>query len=349
MRAVVKYGQEPGMVELRDVPEPSVRPGHVIVEVKAAGVCGWDIEMWQHRMANPVTVPVVQGHEFCGVIAEAGEGVTEWRVGDRVACETSAKVCGSCRWCRVGEYQVCPERKGFGYGVDGAFTRFVLVRQEILHRLPENLSFNEGALTEPFCVAHNTLASGSGLCPGDTLAVIGPGPVGLTSLQIGRALGAARSVLIGTPRSRSRLDLAREQGWADATVDGGEQETVSLIEDLTHGEGVDVVVDSAGNSAALQLALRLVRRQGTIVKVGWGPEPFSHSLDELLRKSATMRGTFAHNFRNWRAVLALLEAGRLQAGPLITDVVPLSEWEGAFTRVQQRQAIKMVLRPEDAE
>jgi L-iditol 2-dehydrogenase len=347
MKAVVKHGQGPDMVELRDVPIPEVRPGAVLLEVKAAGVCGWDIEMWRHRMANPVTVPVIQGHEFCGVVAEVGPGVESWKPGDRVTSETSAAVCGRCRPCRSGDYQVCPERKGFGYGVDGAFTKYVVVRQEILHRLPEMVSFEEGALTEPFCVAHRAVADGGGVRAGDVVTVIGPGPVGLVCLQMARVLGAARTVLVGVEAGRNRLELARRQGWADEIVLADRGDAVKAVLDCTGGDGADVVIDAAGNSAALVAAMGCVRRLGRIVKVGWGSKPFGHSLDELLRKSATLQGTFGHNWRNWRVVLALLAAGRLDARSLVSGVLPISRWREAYERAESEQAVKMLLTPED--
>lgn len=345
MQAVVKFGQQPDQVELRDVPAPSVRPGTVLLEVKAAAVCGWDIEMWRHRMANPVTVPVIQGHEFCGVIAELGPGVTHWQKGDRVACETSALVCGKCFLCRQGDYQLCPDRQGFGYGVDGAFAGYVVARAEILHALPTDLPYAEAALTEPFCVVHHALVDRITVKAGDTVAVIGPGPVGLIALQMARLQGVARTLLVGTQGDQRRLQAAVEQGWADAVIMADHDDTAAVVREFTGGRGVDVVVDCAGNSAALLAALAIVRRGGQIVKIGWGPKPFEHSLDELLRKSATLVGTFGHNWHNWDAVIRLLAAKRLLAGPLISSVLPLSKWRQAFELMESRKAIKVVLVP----
>ena len=347
MKAVVKYDQKPDMVELRDVPVPGVRPGTVLLEVKAAGVCGWDIEMWRHLMAYPVTVPVIQGHEFSGIVAEVGPEVRQWRAGDRVVAETSAYVCGRCRWCRQGEYQICPERKGFGYGVDGAFTKYVVVREEILHRIPEKVSFEEAALTEPFCVAHHALVDRVTVRPADTVAVIGPGSIGMTALQMARVLGASQVLLIGNDASATRMKIAESERWADNIINVDRQNAPQAVLDLTEGQGADMVVDAAGNSAALKVALDCVCRLGQIVKIGWGPKPFNESLDPLLRKSATLAGTFGHNWHNWEAVLKLMKAGRLNARPLITDILPLSRWREAIMRAESLEAVKMVLTPED--
>jgi alcohol dehydrogenase/L-iditol 2-dehydrogenase len=347
MKAVVKYDQGPDKVEIRDVPTPRILPGSVLVEVKFCGVCGWDIEMWRHTMAYRVSVPVVQGHEFCGTIAKIGPGVAAWKLGERVVSETSAVVCGRCRCCLKGEYQLCPSRKGFGYGVDGAFTRYVLVRQEILHSLPAEVSFEEGALCEPFCVVHHALARDSHLRPGESALVIGSGPIGLISLQMARVLGAERAILVCRDTSAARAAVAQKQGWADAVVNASRPEALQQIMDLTGGEGADLVVDAAGNSAALRMALDAVARMGRIVKIGWGPEPPGFSLDPLLRKSVTLAGTFGHNRPDWEAVLNLMAQRRIQPGPLISGALPLSRWREAFERAQRSEAMKMLLYPED--
>ena len=347
MKAVVKYDQGPDKVEIRDVPAPRVVPGSVLVEVKFCGVCGWDVEMWRHTMANPVTVPVIQGHEFCGTIAEVGPGVASWKVGDRVVSETSAVVCGHCRCCRQGQYQLCPSRKGFGYGVDGAFTRYVLVRQEILHRLPAEVSFEEGALCEPFCVVHHAVAAESRVTPGQTALVIGPGPIGLISLQMARVLGAKRVILVCVDVSVARAAFAEKQGWTDAVVNASRPDASQQIMDLTGGEGADVVIDAAGNSAALKMALDVVGSLGRIIKIGWGPGPVGFSLDALLRKSATLTGTFGHNRGDWQAVLNLMAQRRIDPRSLISGVLPLSRWREAFERTHRSEAVKMLLYPED--
>jgi alcohol dehydrogenase/L-iditol 2-dehydrogenase len=346
MKAVVKFGQKPNMVELREVQKPIVIPGKVLVEVKAAGVCGWDIEMWRHRTAYPVTVPVIQGHEFCGVISEVGEGVRDWKVGDRVTCETSAVVCGHCPTCAAGEYQLCPERKGFGYGVDGAFTDYVLVREEIVHPIPPALSFEDAAITEIFCVAHHGLTDRISVQPGDTVVVIGPGPVGLASLQIAGARGAARRILLGAKGDEKRMNLASESRWADDVISIDSKDPIESILALTKGHGADVVVDAAGNSQALHTALEVVKRLGQVVKIGWGPQPYDRSLDVLLRKSILLTGTFGHNRRNWRAVLGMLDAGQIDSRSMVSAVFSISEWQTAFELAESKQAVKVLLKPE---
>jgi L-iditol 2-dehydrogenase len=344
MKAVVKYGQENGMVEVREVDVPTIGPGDVLLEVKAAGICGSDIEMWRHHFTYRVNTPVIQGHEFSGVIAEVGENVKGFHAGERVVSETSAFVCGSCRFCRTGYYNMCPDRLGYGYGTNGAFTNFVKVRQEILHRIPASFSFEEAALTEPACVAYNAVLARSTVTPGDTIAIIGPGPIGLFCVQMAKTAGAANVIVIGTSVDTDRLDLAAQLG-ADVTIDGEKEDARGRVMELTEGMGADLVVDCAGSSAALKMSLEIVRRLGQITKVGWGPKPVDFSLDLLLTKSATLQGTYGHHWSIWTQVLRLAEKGSIRMKPLISIVLPLSDWEKAYALVEQRKVAKAVLKP----
>jgi L-iditol 2-dehydrogenase len=344
MKAVVKYGQENGMVELREVAIPRIGPNDVLLEVKAAGICGSDIEMWRHHFTYKVNTPVIQGHEFCGVIAEVGEGVNGYRKGDEVISETSAYVCGKCRFCRSGFYNMCPDRLGYGYGTDGAFTNYVKVRQEILHRKPDMLSFEEAALTEPVCVAYNAVVALSRLTPGDTVVIIGPGPIGLCCLQIAKVAGASLIIVSGTTADHKRLETAGELG-ADVTIDSERDDAVGKVMALTNGVGADLVVDCAGSSKTLRQSLEMVRRLGQITKIGWGPKPVDFSLDALLTKSATLQGTYGHHWGIWKQVIGLLEKGMVRTKPLITAVMPVSEWEEAYHLVERREVVKAVLKP----
>jgi alcohol dehydrogenase/L-iditol 2-dehydrogenase len=344
MKAVVKYGQLDGMVEVRQVPIPEIGPSDVLLEVKAAGICGSDIEMWRHRCTYRVNTPVIQGHEFCGVISKRGKEVTEFKVGDRVVSETSAYICGKCRFCKAGDYNLCPDRLGFGYGTDGAFTKYVKVRKEILHSIPASISFEEAAITEPCCVAYNALIVRSRIKPGDTVIIIGPGPIGLFCLQVARLCGAGKVVIVGRDADRKRLNIAKELG-ADLIINSGCGELVNKIMDLTDGLGADLVVDAAGSSRTLKQSLAMVRRLGQITKIGWGPDPVGFSLDLLITKSATLQGTYGHNWRTWQRVLKLMTMDRIKMKPMISDIFSITDWEKAYRLVESCQAVKVLLKP----
>lgn len=342
MRALVKYGNKDGELEIREVPVPEIGEGDVLLETRSVGVCGWDIEMWRHTMANPVTVPVIQGHEFCGVIAKAGKGVASFKEGDRVVCETSAVVCGECPQCMSGAYHLCSKRKGFGYGVDGAFADYVKVRKGCLHRLPANVEFDHAALTEPACVAYQALAVLSRIKPGMTVAILGPGPVGLMSLQVAKACGAGRVLLVATGRSPARIAVAKKLGAT--VIDSSKDDPEKAILELTNGQGAPLVVDAAGNSQTLALALKAVARQGQITKIGWGPKPANVSLDPLLSKAASLQGSFSHNWPAWEAVISLIEQGKLDMEAMISHRVKIDQWLDTFKAIESGEGVKAVMR-----
>jgi alcohol dehydrogenase/L-iditol 2-dehydrogenase len=228
MKAVVLYGKEDGCVELRDVPEPTIGPEECLVEVKYCGICGSEAHMFHGQLTLLARPPVILGHEWSGQIVQVGERVVGFAVGDRVTCETAAETCGACALCRSGAYNVCPERRGFGFGADGAFTRYVRARHQRLHHLPEAVSYEAAAMTEPICVAYNALAEKSRIHPGDTVVIIGPGPVGLFALQVARLAGAGTLIVTGTRRDAVRLELARKLG-ADIALDVTEQDPAEVL------------------------------------------------------------------------------------------------------------------------
>lgn len=197
MKAIVNYGSDPHSVEIRDVEKPKCGRNDVLLKVKAIGVCGSDIHQWKGGVSYPVNYPVILGHEFAGIIEEVGEDVTDWKAGDRVTCETAAVTCGTCYYCRTGQYNFCPSRKGFGALYNGAMAEYIVVRQQILHTIPEMLSFEEASLTEPACVAFNACISISDIVPGDTVVIIGPGPIGAMCIQIAKLKSPYKIVVVG--------------------------------------------------------------------------------------------------------------------------------------------------------
>lgn len=343
MQALRRVGPHPGEYALEEVPPPRIGPGEVLLEVRACGICGSDLESYQRHLPYWEKPPSIPGHEFCGVVVGKGPQVEQFQIGDRVACETAAIVCGRCPLCLQGEYNLCPHRKGFGFGVDGAFTEYVKAPPERLHRLPEKVPFSWGALTEPLCVAYNALINKSEIHPGDTVVVIGCGPVGFLSAQIALSVGA-KVILSGTSHDQVRLQVARESGVTSAVTENLLGEAVT---DLTQGRGADLVVDAVGgNSQTLLQALQIVRPGGQITKIGWFHSPFNFSLDLLVAKAIRLQGSFSHNWWVWESALRLMESGRLRLDPLITHLLPLSRWEEGFRLALERKAGKVILVPD---
>ena len=344
MLALVKNSLVPGDVSMQPVAEPQPPgPGQVLLEVRAAGVCGSDIHMWRNHQSWQIRLPLVLGHEFCGVIAEIGRGVDGFQLGERVVCETAAYVCGKCIYCVTGSYNLCPHRQGYGALADGAFCRYVLARPQILHRFPESLPFEYAALTEPICVAYNALVEKVRVRPGDTVVVQGVGPIGIFAIAVARLHGAGTIVALGTNTDEHRLSVACTLG-ADIALNVQRDDPLALVRSLGDGFGADLVVDCTGVSAALRQSMDLVRPNGTIAKIGWGPQPLDFSLDPLVAKAATLQGTFSHTFATWERVIALLAAGRIDLNPVIGGIYPLADWHEGFSRMEQGYNVKSVLR-----
>jgi len=344
VRALVKYGRQNGDVEVRDVPEPNkAGPDQVLIEVKAAGVCGSDIHMWREQQSWAVKLPLVLGHEFCGVVADVGANISGFQTGQRVACETAASVCGQCVYCLSGNYNLCPNRLGYGALADGAFTSYVLARPQILHHIPDNVPFEHAALTEPICVAYNALVEKTMMKPGDLVVIQGPGPIGIMALQIVRLRGAGTIVVLGTDADAHRLEVAAELG-AHHTVNIQREDAAALVKSLGDGFGADLIVDCTGVSRALKQSMDLVRPNGRITKIGWGPQPLDFSLDPLVGKAVTLQGSFSHTYPTWERVLGLLSTGQVNLEPVIGGVYGLDEWEEAFSKMEEGHSVKSVLK-----
>jgi alcohol dehydrogenase/L-iditol 2-dehydrogenase len=345
MPAVVHFALRAGAVELRDVPVPTPGPGEVLLRVRGVSVCGSDVHQYHNSQSWPVAVPVVLGHEFCGEVAEVGPGVTGFAPGDRVASETAAEIDPDSPQTRAGAYNLDPRRRGFGYGIDGAMARAVRVPARCLHRLPDALPFELAALTEPCCVAYQAVVVNSRVRPGDVVAVIGPGPIGLLCAHVARMCGAGTVVLAGLTRDRPRLQLGLRLGATHA-VETGEQDLAAVVARLGDGQGADLVVDAAGASAALQQAMAWVRPGGQVTKVGWGPQPLGFSLDPLVQKAVTLQGSFSHTWTVWERVLRLLGSGQLDPRPLVSRVAPLADWRACFDGMAEGSLTKAVLVPD---
>jgi alcohol dehydrogenase/L-iditol 2-dehydrogenase len=316
------------------------------VEVKFCGICGSEPHMYHGQLTLLARPPVILGHEWSGQIVQVGERVSGFAVGDRVTCETAADTCGVCAFCRSGAYNVCPQRRAFGFAVDGAFTRFVRARYQRLHHLPEGVGYETAAMTEPLCVAYNAVAGKSRIHPGDTVVIIGPGPVGLFALQVARLSGAGTLVVTGTTQDGGRLELAKRLG-ADITVDVSEQDPVQVIRSLGDGLGAHLVVDCAGVPPAIKQSLALVRPNGQVTKVGWSLQPVNLTMDEIVAKVVTYQGAFSHTWTTWETCLNLMREGKIETEPLISEVWPITRWEEAFHRLERLEAHKILLYPVD--
>lgn len=336
--AVVNYAPETGSVEIREIDKPTIGEEDVLLEVANIGVCGSDLHQWTADHSWPVNYPVVLGHEFGGHIMETGSKVTRWKEGDRVVSETAAVIDVNSPMSRVGLYNLDPTRKGFGYGVNGAMTRFVRVPARCLHNVPDEIPFEYACLTEPCCVAYSAVIENTGLKPGDRVIVLGPGTIGILCAAMAR-LSGAQVAIVGLEADKHRLDIAKQYGCE--TIIGDATDWANKRDGL----GADCVIDAAGASITLKIAMQLVRPNGKITKVGWGPQPLGFSLDPLVQKNIRLQGSFSHNWPMWERVLALMASGQLDVKPIIGGVWPITEWHTAFEKMHKGEVVKSILKP----
>ena len=302
----------------------------MVLEVVAAGICGTDLHIADGEYET--VTPVTMGHEIAGVVAEVGQGVAESWLGERVASETYFSTCGECAFCRAGRPNLCPQRRSIGTHVDGAFAPRLLVPLANLHRLPDWLDPVAAPLCEPLaCVCHSLLEPEPVAEPGAGVLVIGPGPVGLLAAQVARALGANVQVR-GTPRDERRLAAARELGLETSTTDDPSVEA-------------DVVIECSGSEAGMAAGLAATRRGGRYVQIGLAGRPVRLPFDVVCFHELRITSGFASTPSSWRKALELVGERRVQLEPLLTEVVPLDEWERAFAATRAGEGIKFVLDP----
>ena len=341
--AVVQYALEPLAVELRDVAVPEIGDADVLLRVGAVSVCGSDVHQAYGTHSWPVNIPVVLGHEFAGTVARTGRGVKGFREGDRVVSETAAEVCGECMLCRTGRYNLCPRRKGFGYGIDGAMASYVKVPARCLHHIPDTLPFDLACLAEPHAVAYNAMCVNSAIRPGDLVVVLGPGPIGLLCARMAALAGADPLIVAGRSADASRLDTARTLG-ATRTVDVDRESLADVVREF-NALGADLVCDASGASRPLDLALALTRPDGQVTKVGWSPDLVPVDMNPLVQKNVRLQGSFSHNFPVWERVIHLLDRRRTLPDAIVGLKTGLEGWREAFDAMHDGRVIKSVLIP----
>ena len=344
MRALVKTAKGQGQLELRDVPRPQAGAGEVLVRVRACGICGSDLKIQDDQ--HPYTPPVVIGHEFAGEIVELGAGISGWQIGDRVVAEQHFNACGHCRACLTGNSFACSSKRAPGYFSDGAFTEFISVPAWLLHRIPANLSFAEAAFTEPSAVAAHGLLDRTGINPEDVVLILGCGPIGLVAAKMAQAEGASKVIITGIDRDeKARLPKARELG-IDHVVNVMQDNLAELVNDFTHGEGVDVVIELSGALPAIAQSFQLARRLGRVGIIGQPPtDDIKIPYRQAMFRALTVSFSYSSKYTSWERALSLFERGAVKPSQFVTHVLPLDEWERGFDLSRSGEAVKVVLEP----
>lgn len=340
MKAAVLHA--PDVLRLEALDQPRLDAGDILLRVRAATICGTDIRIFRGRKTAGVRYPSVIGHEFVGEIVETG-GRDGLRAGERVAI-CPAIPCGHCRLCLAGRENLCPDRVGAGYEIDGGFAEYFRLPAAafgagIVHKLPRDMDVEVAALAEPLaCVINgqNQAAVGAD----DVVAILGAGPIGLLHLLLARLRGAAR-VLVCDPNAHKR-DLALQLG-ADAVFDARRDDVAAEIKAATGGVGADVAICAVGRSELARLATDLVALGGRVnLFAGFSKgETADMDVNAIHYNEIALTGASGHSRADFADAFELLASGKLDPSPLITHRFDLDDIEAAFAAAEGREAIKV--------
>ena len=349
MRAAVLFG--PGDIRVTERPVPVPGPDEVLVRVAMCGTCGTDLKIYDgHFPQTPPFGSFTPGHEWTGTVAAAGSGVDEFTPGDRVCIEAHSG-CGRCDNCLAGRYTAClnygNQAKGHratGMTTDGGFAEYAVHHVSALYRLPPELSFEDGVLLTTAGTGLYGIDVAGGYVAGLDVVVFGPGPVGLTTVQALKALGAGRVILVGT--RASRLELGKRLG-ADHVINAALADPVPAILELTTGAGADVTIECSGGLGVPQQCAEVTKRGGKIVVVAFYPDKVTFDLSAVVRKDISIFTSRGEGGNNVKRAVALAAAGKLRGAEMITHRFPLEEIAEAFRVVRERDGdpVKVVLVP----
>lgn len=343
MKALVKLGPGPGNMELVERPVPGCDSGDVLVRITCASICGSDLHIYLgQRECKP---GVILGHEFAGEIAQTAGDVGDWKAGDRVTSELHVGACGRCYFCTHDMVMMCPAKTPPGWTSDGGFAEYVKLPARLLHRVPDDVCDGLAALTEPIACALGGIA-GVNVRPGEFVAVVGVGFMGLASAKIAQALGAGKVAIVGrSGKTNVRLEAARQMGL-DMVLDAEREDVIAGIADATAGVGADVVIEAAGSDAAIHTAVHAVRRGGRICAIGMSAAPLvSVEWNEMMTRRLRVGFTYSADSDSFERALSMLADRSVCFPEGIVARFPLDRWQDAFDALTSRRAVKAQLIP----
>lgn len=346
MKALVKYQNGPGNMAIMDIPEPTPGYGQVKIRVKAASICSSD-QMYYHApdMSARLNVPVILGHEGSGEVVAVGEGVTHVKVGDRVIAETTLELCHECEACLEGRYNNCNHRKGLGSSANGFFAEYVIARGESVHKIPDWLPFDDAALMEPLTCSVQALLEATRIMPYHYVLVSGPGPIGLFAAQVAKTCGAT-VIVSGTRRGKPRLELSQKLG-SDYIINTQDENLYERCMEITGGRGIDIAVECSGVEAAIKDCIAVLKKAGEYVALGaiHSGKHVDFDYNSLFGRCIRINSSCSTSPSSWNKTLRLVEEKKINLGALVTHTMDLDDWEEGFTKVENREAIKVVFHP----
>ncbi|HBB9658781.1 TPA: zinc-binding dehydrogenase [Escherichia coli] len=310
MKALARFGKAFGGYKMIDVPQPICGPEDVVIEIKAAAICGADMKHYNVDSGSD-EFNSIRGHEFAGCIAQVGEKVKDWKVGQRVVSDNSGHVCGVCPACEQGDFLCCTEKVNLGLDNNtwgGGFSKYCLVPGEILkiHRhalweIPDGVDYEDAAVLDPICNAYKSIAQQSKFLPGQDVVVIGTGPLGLFSVQMARC------------------------------------------QQICGKDNLGLVIECSGANIALKQAIEMLRPNGEVVRVGMGFKPLDFSINDITAWNKSIIGHMAYDSTSWRNAIRLLASGAIKVKPMITHRIGLSQWREGFDAMVDKTAIKVIM------
>lgn len=336
MKAIIKPERKAGIAVVDcERPAPSEDP---VIKIEAAAICGSDIHIYNWEGYEFMQVPVVMGHEACGTVVSAGN--SNLTPGQKVVID-SVITCGSCYYCRTGFENLCINRKTLGINVDGVFAEYISLPARSIIPLPENVGFHDGACLEPLGVALRAIEN-SRIKPGDTVAIVGPGPLGLLTLMLCKRAGAKSVIMIGTPADQYRLDVAKEWG-ADCTLSAENSDCLTAGKEYTDSLGADVVFEWSGSASGLRLACSLARPGGQVITGAIYGKEVSLDITRLVRAEITLSTSRSRTYSTWRRAINLVTNKVIDITPVITHRFSVRDAAKAFETVANKQALKAII------
>jgi threonine 3-dehydrogenase len=342
MMAVVKPEAAAG-AEIREVKVPEYGRKDVLVKVKVASICGTDLHIyeWDRWAQGRIKPPLIPGHEFCGEVAAFGDEVTSVKEGDFVSAEMHV-ACGKCVLCRTGEQHICQNVKIIGVDADGAFAEYVVIPESNIWKLDPAIPEEYASILDPLGNAVHTVLAGE--IAAKTVAVTGCGPIGLFSIAVARAVGAASVFAIEVNEPRRKLAQLMK---ADYVLDPSKEDVRAIVKEKTGGLGVDVVLEMAGHPDAIRTGFDIVRSGGRISLLGLTSKPIALNFSEdIIFKGLTIQGINGRRmYQTWYQMTALLKSGKLDLHPVITDRISMKDFSKAMGRLKTGEASKILVYP----
>ena len=341
MKAIMKTKPEPG-IDVVDVPVPEVKPDEVLIKVKAASICGSDLGIYKYTSAySKMTLPVIMGHEFSGEIVETGANVSNYNIGDRVLSE-SVKACGVCRFCKEGSSNLCEKSTLFGIHAPGGFAEYISVPHNLLHRVPDEMSYEDAALVEPLSNALHFVRDITPFKINDFVVVQGCGPIGLYSAQLFK-LGGAEVIMTGLSVDVKRFEIAHKLGIE--TINIQEQNLEKIIKERTNNAGADIAYVAVGAPPAVKQATQIVKKRGRITVVGIFGSEVPVDMTWLVRRELEIKGAYDAKPENFPQSIELISKGLVDVNTVLTHRYRLEEAEEAFQTAINMTAGKIQFKP----